>query len=283
VPVILTFADVQVAFEGRSVLSKHKGYNMFRPSALFLAQTLADLPLNLIQLVVHNVIIYFMGGFQSGAGLFFAFLLFSFTLTGTITALFRAVGYAVANYNDATKITGGAFTAFVIVSRLQGSSPINVQYSGYVIYQPAMHPWLSWIRWLNPLYYLVEADLANELDGLTFACAPPQLAPYGEGYEGGPQACAITGAGPGSTFVTGSAYLDSALGFSKSHVWRNWGIVLAWWAFYILLGCLAVESIPAAGASKGVLLYKRGSGPHTHDAKSSDVREDDDTEETTGT
>lgn len=115
VPVILTFADVQVAFEGRPVLAKHKAYNMYRPAAHFIAQTLADLPLSIIQLTVHNIIIYFMGGFQYNAGLFFAFLLFSFTLTGTITALFRAVGYAVSNYNDATKITGGAFTAFVVV------------------------------------------------------------------------------------------------------------------------------------------------------------------------
>lgn len=99
-------------------MAKHKAYNMYRPAAHFIAQTLADLPLAFVQLLVHNIIIYFMGGFQANAGLFFSFFLFSFTLTGAITALFRAVGYACANYNDATKITGGAFTAFTIVSVL---------------------------------------------------------------------------------------------------------------------------------------------------------------------
>lgn len=120
-----------------------------------------------------------------------------------------------------------------------------------------MHPWLSWIRWINPLFYMVEADLANELDGLTFACAPPQLAPYGSGYQGGPASCAITGAAPGETSVSGANYLDAALDFHKAHVWRNWGIVMAWWVTYIILGCIAIESIPAAGMTKGVTLFKR--------------------------
>ena len=124
-----------------------------------------------------------------------------------------------------------------------------------------MHPWLSWIRWLNPIFYSIEALLANELDGLTFDCVPRQLAPLGPGYTGGPAGCAITGAQPGTTFVTGSAYLETALDFSKSHVWRNFGILMAWWIFYVVMGCLAIESVPAAGSAKSVTLYKSGSDP----------------------
>ena len=90
---------------------------MYRPSALFIAQTLADLPLNFVQLSIYSVIVYFMAEYQRNVGLFFAFLLFSFTFTGTMTALFRAIGYAVSNYNDATKLNGAAFTAFTIVSQ----------------------------------------------------------------------------------------------------------------------------------------------------------------------
>lgn len=103
--------------------------------------------------------------------------------------------------------------------------------------------------------------MANELDGLTFDCVPRQLAPFGPEYAGGPAGCAITGANPGNTYVTGSAYLDSALEFSKAHVWRNFGIVMAWWIFYVVMGCFAIENIPAAGASKGNTLFKRGTVP----------------------
>jgi ATP-binding cassette subfamily G (WHITE) protein 2 (SNQ2) len=112
--------------------------------------------------------------------------------------------------------------------------------------------------------------MANELDGIDFQCAPPQLAPYGPNYTG-PAGCAITGGLPGATSIAGSDYLDAALQFSKSHVWRNWGIVMAWWIAYVALGCLAIESIPAAGSTKGVTVYKSGSTLPTRD-----VREEND-------
>lgn len=117
----MAFSDVQIAFQGRTVMAKHKAYSMYRPSAVFIAQTLADLPILLPQLIILDVIVYFLAGLQLSAGLFFIFLLFSFILTAAITAMFRAVGYAVGNYNDATKITGGLFTAFVIVCRFISS------------------------------------------------------------------------------------------------------------------------------------------------------------------
>lgn len=117
-PIIMAFSDVQIAFQGRGVMTKHKAYGMYRPSVVFIAQTLADLPIIVIQLAILDAIVYFLGGLQLQPGLFFAFLLFSTALTGAITAMFRAVGYAVSNYNDATKITGGLFTAFVVVRRV---------------------------------------------------------------------------------------------------------------------------------------------------------------------
>lgn len=120
--------------------------------------------------------------------------------------------------------------------------------------------------------------MANELDGLTFGCVPRQLAPFGPEYAGGPAGCAITGAIPGETYVTGSAYLDSALEFSKAHVWRNFGIVMAWWIFYVVMGCLAIDNIPAAGAAKGITLYKRGTVPKN---LSEDLNSGDDVSEKT--
>jgi ATP-binding cassette subfamily G (WHITE) protein 2 (SNQ2) len=65
------------------------------------------------------------------------------------------------------------------------------------------------------MYYSIEAVLSNELEGIVFQCVPRQLAPFGPGYAGGPAGCAITGAEPGTTFVTGTAYLESALGLSR--------------------------------------------------------------------
>jgi hypothetical protein len=78
-----------------------------------------------------------------------------------------------------------------------------------------MKRWFSWTRWVNPVYYGLESLIVNEFDGLTFECAPPNLAPWGPGYEGGPAGCAIQGARPGSTQVSGKTYMHVALWFFK--------------------------------------------------------------------
>ena len=123
-----------------------------------------------------------------------------------------------------------------------------------------MHPWFSWIRWLNPVYYSFEALMANELTGLELECIQPQLAPYGQGYTGVSQGCAITGAQPGSTMLSGTAWVNQALRFFHSHIWRNFGIVVAIWIFFLAMCMVTIERLPAAGSNKAILLYKRGGG-----------------------
>jgi len=76
----------------------------------------------------------------------------------------------------------------------------------------------------------------------------------------GNQGCAIAGAQPGSTQVSGTDYLSTALDFSVSHKWRNFGIVLAFWIFFVTLCMITIERLPAAGSNKAILLYKRGGG-----------------------
>lgn len=124
-PCILGFSDVQAAFTGRGVLAKHKAYSLYRPSAVLIAQTLVDLPIFFIQIVIFTIIIYFMVGLQSDAGLYFAFLLFIFAIYGTFTCLCRAIGYAFSVYNDATKVSGLVFTAFTMV-RISLEDPADV-------------------------------------------------------------------------------------------------------------------------------------------------------------
>lgn len=129
-----------------------------------------------------------------------------------------------------------------------------------MIYVPQMVPWFAWLRWINPVFYGFEALISSELDGLELQCSPPNLAPYGPGYEGQPAGCAIAGAQPGSMMVSGTSYLQRALGFSASHVWRNYGIILALGIFFLALCIIQTERLPAAGSNRATLLYKRGGG-----------------------
>lgn len=98
-----------------------------------------------------------------------------------------------------------------------------------------MHPWLVWIYWINPLAYGFESLMANEYEGATIPCAYDNLIPnYLPQYQDSTfQACAgVSGARPGATEVSGEDYLAS-LSYSSSNIWRNVGILFAWWALFV--------------------------------------------------
>ncbi|OCF41123.1 ABC transporter [Kwoniella heveanensis CBS 569] len=246
-PSLISLSETTAAFSGRAVLAKHKAFSMYRPSAALMASTIGDLPIFFVQITIFTLIIYFMCGLKTEPGLYFTFLLFTYVCTLCTTAFFRFIGYSFGTFNDASKVSGLMFS-------------ILVTYAGYIIYTPSMHPWFAWIRWIDPVYYSFEALAINELDGLELQCVPPQLAPYGEGYTGNPAGCAIAGAEPGSQTLRGEAWAGAALEFHKSHVWRNFGIVVALWLFFLACAAFAIERLPAAGSNKAVLLYKRGGG-----------------------
>ncbi len=137
---------------------------------------------------------------------------------------------------------------------------LTKQYAGYIIYVPFMKPWFAWLRWLNPVFYAFEALIIGELSNLELQCVAPQLAPYGPGYGTSSRGCAIAGASPGSTVISGTIYAETAFGFYLSHVWRNYGIILALGILCLALCIIQTERLPAAGSNRAVLLYKRGGG-----------------------
>lgn len=72
------------------------------------------------------------------------------------------------------------------------------------------------------------------------------------------QACTgVKGAPTGATAVTGDQYLHS-LAYSSSHVWRNFGILWAWWAFFTVLDIWFTCRWDQQTGNSGVLLTPRG-------------------------
>jgi ATP-binding cassette subfamily G (WHITE) protein 2 (SNQ2) len=66
----------------------------------------------------------------------------------TMYAFFRAIGALVGSLDIATRITGVAIQALIV-------------YTGYLIPPQKMHPWFSWLRWINPVQYGFEALLGK--------------------------------------------------------------------------------------------------------------------------
>jgi ABC-type multidrug transport system permease subunit len=45
--------------------------------------------------------------------------------------------------------------------------------------------------------------------------------------------CALPGSSPGTDIVTGTAYMTAGFQYSKAHIWRNFGILIGWFLFYM--------------------------------------------------
>lgn len=68
---LLALAEQTAAFESKPILLKHKTFQFYRPAAYALAQTVVDIPLVLIQVLLFDIIIYWMAGLSATASQFF--------------------------------------------------------------------------------------------------------------------------------------------------------------------------------------------------------------------
>jgi ABC-type multidrug transport system permease subunit/ABC-type multidrug transport system ATPase subunit len=162
-----------------------------------------------------------------------------------MTALFRAIGAAFQKFDGAAKMAG----LFIITAMM---------YTGYMIQKPQMHPWFVWLYWINPLAYAFDALLSNEFHGQQIPCAGPNLVPSGPGYfDPAYQSCAgVVGSTQGKTWFEGDDYLK-ALTYGHDHIWRNLGILIAWWVLYVTITVVATSRWQSASEGGATLLIPR--------------------------
>ncbi len=245
---LLALAELTSAFESRPIMLKHKSFSFHRPAAYALAQTIIDAPLVLIQVFIFDIVVYFMANLSRTASQFFISLLFLWIVTMTTYALFRSIGALVGSLDIATRITGVVLQGLIV-------------YTGYLIPPSKMKPWFSWLRWINPFQYGFEGLLANEFSNLKIECVPPFIAPQFPGAQEQYQSCTTPGNKPGSLTVDGSDYLMAAYKYSRSHLWRNFGIICAMFIFFVTLTAVGMEMQKPNKASRSVTVFKRGEVP----------------------
>ena len=91
---LLGFSEVTASFHGRSILAKHKSFAMYRPSAVVLAQVLADFPIFVAQVTVFLLPIYFMTGLRRSGSAFFTLWIITYVVTLSLTSFFRFIGFS---------------------------------------------------------------------------------------------------------------------------------------------------------------------------------------------
>lgn len=245
---LLALAEQTAAFESKPILLKHKNFSFYRPAAFALAQTLVDAPTVLVQVVLFDVIIYWMAGLSATASQFFISILTLWLVTMTTYAFFRAISAVFKTLDDATKVTGIAVQILIV-------------YTGYLIPPSSMHPWFSWLRWINWIQYGFEMLMANEFYDLQLECVPPSLVPQVPGAQAQYQSCTLAGSSPGSTVVSGAAYTETSYMYTRAHLWRNFGLLWAFFLTFLAVTMLGFERMEPNAGGAAVTVFKRGQVP----------------------
>ncbi|KXT14830.1 hypothetical protein AC579_4072 [Pseudocercospora musae] len=243
----LQLTELMKAVSGRAVVARHKDYAFYRPSAVGIARVVADFPVILAQVLLFGIIMYFMTNLTVTAGRFFIYLLFVYLTTILLTALYRMFASLSPEIDTAVRFSGIGLNLLII-------------YTGYVIPKTQLlskYIWFGWIYWINPIAYSFEGVLTNEFSGRTMQCAPEQLVPQGPGIDPAYQGCAIAGARVDATSVSGAAYLQTQYNYSRSNLWRNFGVVIAFTVLYILVTALAAELFDFSASGGGAIVFKK--------------------------
>ncbi|CAN9401313.1 unnamed protein product [Alternaria sp. RS040] len=243
----LQLSELMKAVSGRNVVKRHEDYAFYRPSAVAIARVVQDFPLLLAQVIPFSIIMYFMTGLDIDVSKFFIYFLFIYTTTFCITSLYRMFAALSPTIDDAVRFAGIALNLLII-------------YTGYVIPKPQLltdYIWFGWIYWINPVAYSFESVLANEFSDRVMECAPSQLVPQGPGIDPAYQGCSLTGAPPNSNTVPGSDYLQVSFNYSRSNLWRNFGVVIAFSVLYLLVTVIATETVSFAASGGGALVFAK--------------------------
>lgn len=102
--------------------------------------------------------------------------------------------------------------------------------------------------------------MSNEFYNLEIQCIPPYLVPP-NAPSPEYQSCTLQGSTSGSATVSGSNYIDVAFTYSRSHLWRNFGIIIGFFIFFVALTALGMELQKPNKGGGEVTVFKRGQVP----------------------
>ncbi|KAG2067263.1 hypothetical protein BDR04DRAFT_1105294 [Suillus decipiens] len=244
---ITSVSEVPSLFFQRPIVLRHQKAALHHPFIQSLAHTIVDIPVTIIVQLVFGVILYFLVGLQRTASQFFIFYLFIFTMSQTMKSFFRAIA---ASFK--TRPSAIAFSGIVIL--------LMSLYGGYTVPWPTATKGLRWIMWLNPLWWAFGGLIVNEFHTLDGVCST--LIPQGPGYEGvalANRVCTTVGSQPGQRFVDGNTYVALTFDFWYSQLWRNFGVLCAFFAGFLVILLVATELNTVSAIDSAVVLFKQGS------------------------
>lgn len=243
---LIAISEINSLYAQRPIVEKHKSYAFYHPATEAIAGVIGDIPVKFAVAVAFNVILYFLSGLRRKPSQFFIYFLIAFISTFVMSAVFRTMAAVTKTISQAMALSGVLVLAIVV-------------YTGFVVPVSYMHPWFSWIRYINPIYYAFEILIANEFHGRHFTCSAfiPAYTPL----TGDSFICSVTGAIAGQRTVSGDDFIATMYSYYYSHVWRNFGILLAFLFGFMIMYFVAVELNSSTTSSAEVLVFRRGHVP----------------------
>ena len=241
---LITVNEIMQLYNQRPIVEKQARYAFVHPYTEALASSIIDMPIKWFRCSIFSIVLYFMSNLRREAGAFFIFYLFLLTAILTMSGIFRTLAAATKTVGQAMGLAGIMVICIVI-------------YTGFTLPQTYMHPWFAWLRWLNPIYYTFESLMTNEFHGRMFPCAQ-FIPPYGTGDS---YICGAVGAVPGQQEVSGDAFLASNYGYTHTHMWRNYGILIAFLVAFHVTYLAATEYNKGGDSKAEALVFRPGHAP----------------------
>lgn len=239
------FGELVGVMLGRPIVSKHRAYTFYRPSALWIGQIFVDLAFQSVVITAFCIMVYFSVGLAREPGAFFTFWLTILTGYLNMTLIFRTIGILCRDFDIAIRSASVMITFLILTS-------------GYPIQHHQLKEWLRWIFWINPVGLGFSSLMINEFKRINLRCVEQSLIPGGQGYTDiNHQVCTLLGSRSGNVTVPGMDYLHATFGYTTGNQWRNYSLIVVLIIFFLVANILLGEIINWGRGGAGVTIFAK--------------------------
>ncbi|KAI3275866.1 hypothetical protein CBS147309_3602 [Penicillium roqueforti] len=240
---LISLLEITTLYSQRLIVEKQAAYAFVHPFTEAIAEVIVDFPIKLFRCLLSAIIVYFLANLRREASHFFIYIMFQLTAVMTMATIFRTLATVTRTIGQAMALAGVVIICIAV-------------YTGFTVPQFDMPPWFGWIRWLNPIFYTFEGIVSNEFHGRHFECV--EYIPSLSFEQGLSFTCSYVGSIAGERYVSGDAYIAGSYDYSYDHVWRNYGILVAFLVFFYVLYFWLTELIPGTTPAHEVLIFRHG-------------------------
>ncbi|KAI1750671.1 ABC transporter-like protein [Xylaria castorea] len=247
-----TAYEITLMWLSRPIVEKHDRYAFYRPVAEGVASIVTELPVKVGISIALHLPIYFLSNLRLTPSAFFTHWVFMLINLITMSMLFRMIG-------SLSRTLEQSIPPVAVLSLL------CVIYTGFVVPEDYMRPWLGWFWRINPAGYTYESLMINEFRDRLFPCVV--TVPSGPEYEFvgmNDKVCTTIGSVSSTLQVEGSRYISLKYGYETNHLWRNFGILIAMMVAFFLIHLLSLEYVKSRPSRGEVLFFRRRAFQNKH-------------------